>query len=58
MIVVDPNIVGYLYLTSPRSGQAEQLLLKDTEWGSSYVRVPNKVRAPQLAHHRLSVQVH
>jgi len=32
MIVVDTNIIGYLYLTSDRSPQAEQVLLKDPEW--------------------------
>ena len=32
MIVVDTNIIGYLYLSSERSGQAEQALLKDAEW--------------------------
>lgn len=34
MIVVDSNIIGYLYLTSARSTQAEQLLLKDAEWAA------------------------
>ncbi|RME75151.1 MAG: PIN domain-containing protein [Chloroflexi bacterium] len=32
MIVVDTNIIGYLYLSSERSEQAEKALLKDTEW--------------------------
>jgi predicted nucleic acid-binding protein len=32
MIVVDSNIIGYLYLTSHRSGQAEQALRKDPQW--------------------------
>ena len=32
MIVVDTNIIGYLYLTSDRSLQAEQALLRDPEW--------------------------
>ena len=32
MIVVDTNIIGYLYLSSERSEQAEQALLKDSEW--------------------------
>jgi len=32
MIVVDTNIIGYLYLTSERSYQAEQALLKDAHW--------------------------
>ena len=32
MIVVDTNIIGYLYLSSERSGQAEKALLKDAEW--------------------------
>lgn len=32
MIVVDTNIIGYLYLTSERSTQAEQALWKDSHW--------------------------
>ena len=32
MIVVDTNIIGYLYLTSERSIQAESALLKDPGW--------------------------
>lgn len=32
MIVVDTNIIGYLYLTSERSTQAEQALRKDPQW--------------------------
>jgi predicted nucleic acid-binding protein len=32
MIVVDTNIIGYLYLTSERSEQAEQAFLKDPHW--------------------------
>ena len=34
MIVVDTNIIGYLYLTSDRSAQAEQALLKDPAWAA------------------------
>jgi predicted nucleic acid-binding protein len=34
MIVVDTNIIGYLYLTSDRSSQAEQTLLKDPFWSA------------------------
>ena len=34
MIVVDSNIIGYLYLTSARSGQVEQLLHKDAHWAA------------------------
>ena len=34
MIVVDTNIIGYLYLTSDRSGQAEQALRKDPFWSA------------------------
>jgi len=30
MIVVDTNIIGYLFLTSSHSGEAEQALRKDT----------------------------
>jgi len=32
MIVVDTNIIGYLYLTSERSSQAEQALRRDPDW--------------------------
>jgi predicted nucleic acid-binding protein len=32
MIVVDTNIIGYLYLSSERSEQVEKALLKDAEW--------------------------
>ncbi len=32
MIVVDTNIIGYLYLSSERSEQAERALLLDPEW--------------------------
>jgi predicted nucleic acid-binding protein len=34
MIVVDTNIIGYLYLTSERSGQAEQAFLQDPHWAA------------------------
>jgi predicted nucleic acid-binding protein len=34
MIVVDTNVIGYLYLSSDRSDQAEQALLKDPEWAA------------------------
>ena len=32
MIVVDTNVISYLYLSGVRSGQAEQLLLIDPHW--------------------------
>ena len=32
MIVVDTNVIGYLYLTSELSDQAEQAFLKDSHW--------------------------
>jgi predicted nucleic acid-binding protein len=32
MIVVDTNIIGYLYLTSDHSAQVERTLLKDPMW--------------------------
>jgi predicted nucleic acid-binding protein len=32
MIVVDTNIIGYLYLTSEYSSLVEQVLLKDPHW--------------------------
>ncbi len=34
MIVVDTNIIAYLYLTSGRSIQAEQALLQDPQWSA------------------------
>ncbi len=34
MIVVDTNVIGYLYLTSGRSEQAEKALLKDAQWAA------------------------
>ena len=34
MIVVDTNIIGYLYLTGDYSSQAEQALLKDSLWAA------------------------
>jgi predicted nucleic acid-binding protein len=32
MIVVDTNIIGYLYLSSDRSTQAEQAFIRDPHW--------------------------
>ncbi len=32
MIVVDSNVVGYLYLTGPRQEQAKHLLREDAQW--------------------------
>ncbi len=32
MIVVDTNIIGYLFLSSERSNQSEQALSKDPHW--------------------------
>lgn len=34
MIVVDTNIIAYLYLESGRSSQVEQVLEKDTNWAA------------------------
>jgi predicted nucleic acid-binding protein len=34
MIVVDTNIIGYLYLHSERSTQAEQALRRDPHWAA------------------------
>ena len=34
MIVVDTNIIAYLYLESGRSSQVEQALKKDTDWAA------------------------
>ena len=32
MIVIDTNIIGYLYLNSDRSEQVEKALIKDLQW--------------------------
>ncbi|HBY98965.1 MAG TPA: VapC toxin family PIN domain ribonuclease [Chloroflexi bacterium] len=34
MIVVDTNVIGYLYLTSKHSNQAEQVLVKEPRWAA------------------------
>ena len=34
MIVVDTNVIGYLYLSSERSSQAEQALRRDPQWAA------------------------
>ena len=34
MIVVDTNVIVYLYLSNERSEQAERLLEKDSEWAA------------------------
>ena len=34
MIVVDTNVIGYLFLTSAKSSLAEQALLKDSTWAA------------------------
>jgi predicted nucleic acid-binding protein len=34
MIVVDTNVIGYLYLASEHSVQAEQALLRDPTWAA------------------------
>lgn len=34
MIVVDTNVIGYLFLSSPRSLLAERALEKDSEWAA------------------------
>jgi len=34
MIVVDTNLIGYLYLNGERSSQAEQALQKDPQWAA------------------------
>ena len=34
MIVVDTNVLAYLYLPGTRSAAAEALLLKDSEWAA------------------------
>lgn len=34
MIVVDTNVIGYLFLSGERSDQAEQVLVKDPHWAA------------------------
>jgi predicted nucleic acid-binding protein len=34
MIVVDTNVISYLYLTGERSAQAEQALRQDPQWAA------------------------
>ena len=34
MIVVDTNVIGYLFLSSEQSLSAEQALIKDNEWAA------------------------
>lgn len=34
MIVVDTNVLGYLFLTSEHSPWAERVLAKDPEWAT------------------------
>ena len=34
MIVVDSNLIGYLYLSGERSAQAEQVLRQDAHWAA------------------------
>ncbi len=34
MIVVDTNLIGYLYLASPRAAQAEATFRKDPDWAA------------------------
>ena len=34
MIVVDTNVIGYLFLSSEQSDQAEQALIKDSHWAA------------------------
>ena len=34
MIVVDTNVIGYLFLSSERFDQAEQVLVKDPHWAA------------------------
>ena len=37
MIVVDTNIIGYLYLSSPHSLQVQEAMLKDSQWAAPYL---------------------
>lgn len=37
MIVVDTNVIGYLYLSSPHSIHVQEALLKDSQWVAPYL---------------------
>ncbi len=58
MIVVDTNIIGYLYLTSERSEQAEQALRKDPQWAAPLLWRSElcNVLAPYLRRKLLSLE--
>ena len=48
MIVVDSNIIGYLYLKSERSSQVERVLRKDAQWAAPLLWRSNGVRLALL----------
>ena len=58
MIIVDTNIIGYLYLTSDRSAQAEQALLKDPAWAAPLLwrSELRNVLARYIRNHLLSLE--
>jgi len=57
MIVVDTNIISYVYLASPYAQQAEQALCKDAHWVAPYLWRSEfrNVLAQYLRHNRLSL---
>ncbi len=58
MIVVDTNIIGYLYLTGERSHQAETALLKDPHWAAPLLwrSELRNVLALYMRHRQLALQ--
>ena len=57
MIVVDTNIIGYLFLSSERSGQVEQVMAKDRHWAAPLLwhSELRNVLATYLKQHRIGI---
>ena len=58
MIVVDTNLIGYLFLNSPRSGQAEGVLRRDPGWAAPLLwrSELRNVLSTQVRHGRLGLE--
>lgn len=59
MIVVDTNVIGYLYLNVERSNQMEQVLSKDSQWAAPLLWRSEfrNVLAIQMRKHLLDLSV-